>query len=223
MSKFKSKAKLDFLSEKPIDKVTVGKQVITGVGGQTTKLKDLPYTTAQMSDANADLEKKTLAAMGGDKTAIEQRNASEKAWKNIFKAVANYVSYVADGDTVLIAQCGFQPSAEESKPQQETVALEHFEGSPIVKSPGALELTCATQGNAKGYVKIVAPPTVGVEQQGNVLILTVNGEKVFLTVDTHSKTVMHGLPSGTELGLYGAAFNSLGVGQLTQAKNVKAL
>jgi hypothetical protein len=173
--------------------------------------------------SNDDLDKKAQAAEDGGKTAIKARNASEKVWNNIFKTTASYVNLIANGDVLFINQCGLDASAEHTTTKSIPGGLVNFEGTPIVKSAGAVEIKYDADTNAKAYASIITSTNAVIEQHGDMIIVTVGNEKVYILLDTHHKTVANELPSGTELSLYGAAFNGYGVGQLTQAKNIKAL
>ena len=224
MSNLKIKVSLDFLRKKIADKLVKGKLIITGVGNQLAKLPSLPFTVAQLQSSNDDLDKKNQAAAGGDHTAIEQRNASEKIWITEYKSVGNYVSYVANGDAAFISSCGFDATSGQSSSPVPVDALGNLQGVAIVKSPGAIDISNDGQTAARGYAYLVTPTTANVVQQGNTLVITTAaGDVIYLVPDTHHHAVVSGLPSGVAMSLYGAGFNHLGTGNLTQAKDVKAL
>jgi len=223
MATLKVKVLLSFLRLLIVDKILRGKLVISGVTSQAAKLPNLPFTVVQLTAANDDLDKKTQAAADGGKTAIKARNAAEKVWDNNFKATANYVNAVANGDALFISQCGFESSSEHSTTKQVPNQLVNLKGEAITNAPGNIAISSNTESNAKAYASIITSTNAVVDQVGDMIIVTVGNEKVYLVLDTHHKSVAHELPSGTELSLYGVAFNGTGVGQIAQAKNVKAL
>ena len=59
MATLKVKVLLSFLRLAIVDKILKGKLIISGVTTQAAKLPNLPFTVAQLTAVNDDLDKKT--------------------------------------------------------------------------------------------------------------------------------------------------------------------
>jgi hypothetical protein len=225
MRLLKIKAALLFLHLRIIEKIALGKNIINGITAQAAKLPNLPHTAAQLATANTDLDTKNQAASSGDHGAIAAKIASEKTWNGLFKDTASYVSYVANGDKMLIENCGFTPTSGESADALPPEAVNNFVSGPIPRNAGVLELSCDAQPKThSNFVFAVTPANATVARQGNALVITsASGENFYIVPDTHHHILIDSLPSGTTLNTYAAAFNSVGTGPVSDVIQTRAL
>ncbi len=223
MKMLKIKPSLDFLQLKTSDKVAKGKVIINGITAQLGKLPNLPHTAAQLTTINSDLDAKNQAAASGDRVAIAQKIASEKTWNTNFRDTANYVSYVANGDKILIEACGFDPTSGEAAAPVPAEPVNNFVASPVLRQPGIVELSCDGQSKAhSNFLFALAPSNATVTQDGNTLILTTaSGETFYIVPDTHHHVLIEGLASSVVMNAYAVAFNTVGTGPVSDAVQVK--
>ena len=204
--------------QKVADKIQKAKVIITGITAQVAKLPNLPIPVTQLTTLNSDLEQKNTAAASGSHSDVAARNTSEKSWIAAFRATANYVNEVADGNKQFILDCGFDATSSESTPKGNTVALANFVAKPLTTS-GSVEISNDGQQDADSYLYMLAPTDTVVQQQGDMLVITMGGKTLYLIPDTHHHTTATGLPSAQKLSAYGVALNLNGTGPVTKTGN----
>jgi len=218
MSILQVKASLEFLRKGVIAKIQKGKVIIAGIIHMASSLPNLPVLPADLTVLNDDLEAKAKTAASGDHSAVSAKNTSEKKWIAAFKDTANYVTQASGGQKDFIQACGLDATSEESVPRSDTEALVNLVGK-VNPTPGSIELESDGQKQADGYVYTLVPPGTDVKQNGNMIIITIGENKIYIIPDTHHKVAQTGFTSKQSLDIYGAAFNLNGTGPLTKAGN----
>jgi monomeric isocitrate dehydrogenase len=83
MATLKVKVLLSFLRLAIVDKILKGKLIISGVTTQAAKLPNLPFTVAQLTAVNDDLDKKTQELSDLKTNYKVQVEKEIKSFKNV--------------------------------------------------------------------------------------------------------------------------------------------
>ena len=111
----KQHVSLGFTTFSIADKLVFGGKVSTAIGTNATTLPALPFNKAAIDAVNTDLNTKTIAASGGDASAMDARNVSEKSWNKIFRDNGVYIDFVAKGDVTIINKSGYVPTKDQTQ------------------------------------------------------------------------------------------------------------
>ncbi len=210
-----------FLQDTPSNKGPFGQHIIDSLVANPTLFLNLPYTVNVLKTANTLLINTTAAARSGDHAAIITRNNAEKDWNDKFGKTADYVSFLANGNELLITQAGFTPTKGQSTPtdlpgQAMLAKLTPHDG-------GILEITMAppTAGKVSSYIYTVMPNDAQIitAADGTITIALVTPGKISVKCDTHNTTTMGGLEVGKMMKLVVQPVNNKGVGPASVPKS----
>ncbi len=90
------------------DLIVFSGNVVTVVTGYAPAAAIKP-TPAVVQAAIDDLVSKNQAAMNGGRTERMERNGSKGTLIDYVRSWATYVDFIADGDVMVVLNCGFQP------------------------------------------------------------------------------------------------------------------
>ena len=218
MSVLQVKASLAFLRKSVPVKIQSGKGIVIGLGANAGKITNLPHTLLVLGAANDDLEDKALLAKSGSHKAIQDKDDSVAAWKQLFRDTGNYVSVAAKGDAGLIMDCGFEVTSSESVHKGDVVSLVHLKGMAQV-TPGELVISNDADKNADAYLWIMGNKDISVTKADNLVTIVSGTTTIYLVADTHPEVTVEGLPSNQPLSLFGLGLNLNGMGPVTKNNN----
>ncbi len=207
----------DFVTMKVADKTIFGEKVYTQLLANAATFIGLPHAPAAVQAANTDLANKTAAADNGDKTAIDNRDASEKAWIKIFKENAKLVDNTANGDKTIIDKSGYNATKANSEHTVAPTSLTNHQTS-VDGMTNAIKSSVDADTNIAAFVHFAKTANVQVQQMGNQLNFTVGTEKINIVFDTHRSVVINGLASHVAVQVQAMGINLAGASQLTNAR-----
>src|SRR4051794_15358946 len=107
---------LAFLDEKPVEQVSLGQMVITGLAEKADTFPNPPVPLETLTETNQALSGAEQAARSGDHAAVENLPIVQKLWQKNFRKTALYVNLVADGDASVIREANLVPTKGETTP-----------------------------------------------------------------------------------------------------------
>ena len=164
-----------------------------------------------------DFEIKHLAAQGGGVAQTQAQDEAELVLDNNMRILANYVTRIADGDTVKITSAGFAPSKTELSPENPPAKTENLQLTQSLEA-GTIHIQCDKVENAKGYITIVTDnpsPSVSVNEDMVVLLVPPANPSQYIYItqaSTSRKSIISGLKSGSRYYVKKYAFNARGKG-----------
>lgn len=221
MATRKAKVSRGFLKEEPLKKTEVGNEVITGISGHSTVFVTPVPPVSELTLVNETLHAKILAALNGDKEAIEERNAAEKAWDAKFKKAANYVDDLADGDTLIIEQSGFKSTKTEisKKVKPGQVIIKSVKGDYTTR--GKVDVECEALNGADFYIAFASPEPLNMQIKNSQALVEPQKAMGF-AISTTRKLSIEGLESRMEYNIVVVGFNTAGLGAVSQTSKVVA-
>ncbi len=209
-----------FLKGSPANKTMFGGHVIECITANSAQFPNLPYALPAMKLANNLLMTTAADAKSGDRTRIAARNSAEKAWNTIWRKTADYVSFLAAGNAIIIANAGFTPTSGQStrkgKPDDAVLdTMTQQEGGMAkvtVKHPGA--------GRVAAYLYLALPDDMqtAMAADGTITITTAHGEELLLKCATHTTTTIGGLKGSKRMKMLVQPVNNKGAGGTSSPK-----
>ena len=219
MANLKVKASLAVLEAKIADKIKKGKTIVAGVTDVgIVKLPHLPVDLALLASTQDDLDKGSQAAAGGSHSAVANLVLLENKWDTVIRLTGNYITQESGGDKAFILATGYDTTSETSTSRGTVVSLIDFTATPAVTGASVV-LESIKQDNAQGVLMALVPKGTSVKQVGEVLMITVGTETIYLSVNTHHGVTINGLIPGVLMSAYGLAFNLNGMGPVTKTGN----
>lgn len=215
----KQKVSLAFVEEPATIKTSLGASVINGLTENAEKFPALPVSLLNLTLINNKLTAAVLAAATGEHVAAADLKTTEKTWDANFRATANYVSIIANGDTAIIRMSGFIPTKPETTPIQRPDALQALQVN-VNGTAGSVAASCAPADGARAYVFTALPEEASVSFNGDTMIITVGETKVYVQVNKKRKAKFNNLVSGKKMKVSVYAMNSAGIGALANGQNV---
>jgi hypothetical protein len=210
----KPKVSLDFIRlTDPADKVSFGNDVIQGLTTFKSDFPNLPEPLPALIELNNALSDGITQAATGNFAARKALEKKIKMWNDGFRNNAVYVDGIANGDEELIARSGYKSTRTEPVHTKVPGAADKFELIPE-NEPGAFGVKSHVPG-ATSYLFIAFPDGVTVQQDHDMLVITVEGKKLYLMADTHSNVHFSHTETGTPLNVQVMGFNLAGTGPLS--------
>lgn len=217
----KQKVDKSFLRAAPADKVQLGQHVVDSLNAAAASFPNLPFSVDDMKSANTELNDATAAAKSGSHTDIALRNSAEKKWNDIWSKTADYVSFLAAGNALLINKSGFTPTSGESTPS--TLPAPAVMDSMTQHEGGVAEVKLAHPGAGKVtaylYMALPADASATTAADGTITLTLAGGEQIYLKCDTHTSTTMGGMKAGKMLKMMVQPINNKGAGGTSAPKS----
>jgi ethanolamine utilization microcompartment shell protein EutS len=213
---------LDF-KEYPIpQKVLFGPGVYNGIGNNTKVFTNPSVLPADLQAANDDLIAKAQAAAGGDHGLKAAMHTSENAWELIYGNAALMVDIIAEGDESIIRLGGFQPTDSVIVALTNPVAatIKVLKANAAV---GSFHVELGSMVHISGFLYILSTTAAVPVFANNQFMLSANPTVVAMIADTHRKVDFYNLPAGQTFYLSIVAFNTAGMGAVTQPVSIKVL
>ena len=211
MKKLTSHVSLDFLKYSPDKKVHFADDVITDMTLNSGIFTAPDVTMAALQALRDSLNTKTIAADGGDHTAIAERDAAEVLLDTALKTEASYVSHKALGDLVIISKSGFHATHDTAQTAVKLgkAVLESYGN----KTHGSIHAEIKSLPGTKGilFIGVANLQIQNVAVVGNQITFTINGNQMVLVLSTKSKIDIGGLNTGTSMTVGAVAFNAAGL------------
>jgi len=219
MSTRKAKVSRAFLKEDPLKKTEIGDEVIAGIGGHPLVFTVPVPPVADLTTANNDLRTKTVAALNGDKEAIELRDAAEKVWDTKFNKAAQYVDDLADGDTLIIEQSGFKSTKTEigKKPKPGQALIKSVKGDYTTK--GKIDIEVETLTGADFYIAVATQQPLDMKVKNSQALMMPQAE-MGVAISTTRKLSIQDLQSKQEYEVVVIGYNTAGLGSPSQVVRV---
>ncbi len=219
MGKRKAKVSRAFLKEDPLKKTETGEEVIGGFTDHPLVFVTPIPSIADLTGVNDTLREKVIAALNGDKEAIEKRDAAEKVWDEKFSKSASYVDGVADGDTLIIEQSGFKSTKTETTKKVKP-------GQPVIKTAkgdyttkGKVDIECLTLAGADFYIAVASQQLINMNIKNSQALFAPQAE-MGISISTTRKISIEGLQSKQEYQVTVMCFNTAGLGPQSQVATV---
>jgi hypothetical protein len=213
----------DYRKFTPTGKVSFGDQVISEIAAHPLVFITPKISIVDLTLINNTLRDLNTAAATGDKEAIQARDNYLPTWINAFDQESDYVDLIANGDTTILEQSGFHFSgdfASQVVPGQLVVRTKGNEGH------GSIHFEADAAGHGANYLMIgvkpgSVPAAIDFTVTGSTLKIVVNGVELYIRPSTRRKGDVDGLtPRGAELNVVMAAFNSAGMGPVSEPSSV---
>jgi hypothetical protein len=217
----KQKVDREFLyHSSPTEKVATGGHITDLLTANEATFPALPFPVATLRSTNTEYLTLIEAAKEGSHSAIAARNAQSKLWVQQYKATADYVDHLANGDAVIITKAGMTPTKAESTPTQAPEQPINAHARPIA-TPGSIEADVRANKNVDAYLYIALPEGLTYETASDgMLIITAGTQKIYVKCDTHASTLMAGLESHKAFNVLVQPVNNAGAGPLTDPMQV---
>jgi len=215
----KAKVLVTFLKENTLKKTEIGDEVISGISAHPLVFASPAPPLAELSAINNNLRTKTVAALNGDKIALEERNASEKEWDKKFSKAARYVDDLADGDTLIIEQSGFKSTKTETykkaKPGQALIKV--VKGDYTTR--GKIDIKVEKLSGADSFFAIATQQPLAMKINKGQIIFSPQAE-LALSISTTRKISIEDLQSKQEYEVIVFGCNTAGIGSPSQVARV---
>ncbi|MBV9963756.1 MAG: hypothetical protein JO072_16055 [Parafilimonas sp.] len=217
---FKIRASLAFKKIKAGLKPAFGSRVIESLTAAAATFPDLPVALEELRRTNSALATAYEKALSGDVTAKLELKAAVTQWDTLFTSTANYVSIVANGDSITVSKGGFAPTKGQGTPAQKPGATKDFKAT-INGSKGAIIAGSKNAvPTAKAYVFVAAEDGVTINFNDGTLEILTGGKSIYVTANTQRQTEFFNLPSTTPFNVTMYALNSAGSGPAAQSQKV---
>lgn len=178
-----------------------------------------PVPLADLDAINQKLQQRIANAASGNHEDIILRNDTEKDWDHLYRQTGIYVNLISNGSEAAILACGFKATKSETTPGDRPQMAVSFEAGPL-KGKGVIEAGCKSEPHTVANAYIARTEGADVQVVDNVIKVTMNGETVWIVLDTHKHTVLHGLPSNKPLKVTMVPFNRKGAGPASPEQDV---
>ena len=210
------KARVDksFLRETSAKKADFGNTVVDSLTVHAADYPNLPVPTAELKEVTNKLGKLNQQAATGDHLSIVQRNATEKEWNHLFSLTADYVTFLANGNELIIINAGFKftktVSVASLPPTQVTGVVALSTTKTNLHVEWALQ-----RGSSYSCILVKKGFGADVSLINGQISMSAPENLVAIKNDTHNKIDFEGLPSLTEVDIVVYAINIKGVGALS--------
>lgn len=136
---------LDFVRFPIAQKIEFTRNVCLRLKGNP-RFGALPVTVEELQAKNELLETRSLAAQGGGKEATALMHQTEEELMNMLRKIARYVDTVADGDSALILNAGFNLAKQPAPAVRPEFSVE------LGPKPGCVLLQRQAQEGARSYI-----------------------------------------------------------------------
>ena len=203
-----------FLIETSAKKADFGIIVCDALDANAASYPNLPVTSVDLRKITNRLADLNVSASSGDHLSILERNALEKEWNNEFSLTANYVTFLANGNELIITNAGFKATksvrATSIPPVQVVGIIAASTSKTNLHIEWTLQKSCT-------YSCLLLKKGFGAD------VSLVNGQIAFASPenvvaiknDTHNKIDFQGLTSLTEVDIVVYAINVKGAGALS--------
>lgn len=203
-----------FLKDTPAKKADLGIQVCDAIEAHAATYPNLPVSAADLRKTTNKLADLNVIAAGGDHLSIVQRNAVEKEWNNEFSLTADYVTFLANGNELIITNAGFKTTKTVSVTTVPPAQVVGIIATSTSKTNLHVEWTLQ---RGSSYICLLLKKGFGADVSlvnGQVTIGTPENLVAFKS-DTHNKVDFQGLTSLTEVDIVVYAVNVKGAGVLS--------
>lgn len=217
----KPSASLEF-TDKPVEqKPPFGENVATLMTANPVAPAP-PHNIAAMTTANTELATAIAGAESGDINKMAIRDAKEKAWDDIFRDNANYITTVSAGDKVKITSTGFKATVTETTPTPLPEVAKEADFTTN-QTKGSIHAQTEAIEHAQGYISILYEGKVEIIINKNQILIKTENGVVSIVAGTQKSVNHEGLPSHIDFNAMVAAFNRAGIGQFTNPEVVGTL
>lgn len=203
-------------------KTLFGPGVYNGIGNNSKVFANPTVQPADLQAANDDLISKAQLAAGGDHGLVAAMHDSENAWEVIYGSAALFVDTVAQGTEATIRLGGFEPTDTEipdvTNPLAATIKV-----LKVNAALGSFHVELFSMMHVAGFLYIVSTTAAVPVFVNNQFLLSANPTVIAMIADTHRKVDFYNLPASQTFYLSIVAFNTAGMGAVTQPVLIKVL